>query len=80
MTCPPASLPDHRDGVVEHFADQEYALARHLAAVRELLHLALARLHEITAQFDRFKEQHHRLLDEYRRLREQVRRGGRREE
>ena len=72
MTHPRSSARDHRDRVLEHFADQEYALARDLAALREVLHLALAQLHEVTRQLDRFREQHHQLRHEYRRLREEA--------
>ena len=78
MTCAKSSAHDHRDRVIEHFADQEHALARDLAAMRELLHLALGRLHEVTRQLDRLQEQHHQLRDECRRLREQVRHDERR--
>ena len=72
MTCEESSPRDYRGRVIEHLADQEHALARDLGALRELLHLALGRLHQMGKQLDRLREQHHRLHDEYRSLREQV--------
>ncbi len=78
MTCAKITRRDYRDRVIEHLADQEHTLARNLAAVRALLHLALARLHEVGRQLDRLKKQHYKLRDEYRRLRDQVRRDERR--
>ena len=48
----------------EHLADQVHPLARDLAAMRELLHLALGWLHEVTRQLGRFREPHHQLRNE----------------
>ena len=72
MTCANISRRDYRDHVIEHLADQEHALARNLAAMRELLHLVLAQLHEVTRQLERLREQHYQLRDEYRSFREHV--------
>ena len=78
MTCPKVARPDYRDHVIEHLADQEHTLAHDLAAVRELLHLALEQLHETGRHCDRLREQHRQLRDEYRRLRELILRDERR--
>ena len=61
-----------RDRIIERLADQEYALARDLAANRELLHLALVQLHQVGRELGHLREQHGQLRDECRRLRAQV--------
>lgn len=54
------------DLVTEALADSEHRLARELASVRELLHVAVTQLHERR----RRDEQHAHLRNEYRQLRE----------
>ncbi len=70
MKCTTVSRSNYRDRVIEYLADQERALARDLASTRELLHLALGHLHEVTRELGRLRERHYRLHDEYRSLRE----------
>ena len=61
-----------RDGVrndlIESLADSEYALARNLAAYREMLHVSLTLLHERGAALDRVRSDNRQLRDECRRL------------
>ena len=61
---------DYRDRVIEELAASEHWLARDLAGVRELLHIALGQLQGVTYQRDRLREQQRRLRAEHRRLRE----------
>ena len=68
---------DH-DLLIAEFADSEHCLARDLAGVRQLLHLALEQLHERGRQLDRLREQHRRLRDGSRALRETILRDERR--
>ena len=55
--------------IIETLADSEHALARDLAAHREMLHVALTLLHERGCELGRLRDAHHRLHGEYRRLR-----------
>ena len=68
MTAPADT--DGPDIVIEELADSEHRLARELASVRELLHVAVAQLREQDCQRRRRDEQHAHLRNEYRRLRE----------
>jgi|TARA_B100002003_G_scaffold25033_1_gene20700 hypothetical protein len=61
-----------RDRLCSELADAEHTLARELASVRQLYHLALAQLHEQGGQLDRLREQHRRLREEYRDVRQQA--------
>lgn len=54
---------DYRDGVIAELAESEYRLARDLAAVRQLLHLALEQLHATERQRDALREQNRGLRD-----------------
>ena len=54
---------------ISEFTDSKARLAHDLAAVRELLRLALQQLHETGRQHDCLSNQHRRLSDEYRALR-----------
>ena len=69
---------DHRDHVIEQFADSEHALARECAQLREALHAAVDRLRTLTLELDRLRAQQRRLQVEYRDLRAQILRGNRR--
>jgi hypothetical protein len=71
-------MRDLHDGMIELFAESEHALARELAAVRNLYHLALEQLHQRGRHLDRLREQHGQLRGEYRRLRASILRGDRR--
>ena len=53
------------DSSMELLTESEQALARELAAVRRLLHLALEQLHETARQLDCQREQPHLVLAEY---------------
>ena len=61
-----------RDLTLSELVDNEHYLARVLASVRQLLHLALEQAHEKGRQLERLREQHRSLRDEYRRHRERV--------
>ena len=63
---------DDRDLLTREFVDQEHALARELASVRQLLHLALGQMHEKDQRHHRLVDQHRHLLAEYRHLRETI--------
>ena len=58
--------------IIESFADSEYALARDLAAHRQMLHVALTLLHEWGTELGRLRRNNRQLRDEYRRLRQAV--------
>lgn len=58
-----------RDLLIGELTEQEHHIARELASVRQLLHLALEQAHEKGRQLERLRARHHRLRDEYRRLR-----------
>ena len=58
--------------LISELVDSEYQLARELAAVRQLLHIALGQLHEQGLRHDRLRDQHQRVRDEYRSHRERV--------
>ena len=60
------------DDIIETLADSEHALARDLAAHRELLHAALTLLHERGGELGRLRRDNRRLRDECRRLRQVV--------
>ena len=64
---------DYRDLLIEPITDQERARDRDLAATRELLHLALSRLHEVDRQFDQLRKRYHRLRADTSRFRDQLR-------
>ena len=68
---------DYRDHVVRDLADQEYRLARQLAAYRQMLSVALGQLHERGNQLKRLRQQHRELQREYRRFRAAIRGDGR---
>ena len=70
-TCDGVFCED-RNLLITDLADSEYQLARELASVRHLLHLALQELHERGRQYDRLRDQHRRLSDEYRSYRVRV--------
>ena len=80
MTATPCTqVRDYRDGVIETLALSEAQALRRIAdltlerdAYRELLSVALERLHQAGGQLDRLREQHHRLVVECRSLRERV--------
>lgn len=80
MTAPAVSdvFRGDRALLIAEFADSEYRLARELAAVRVLLHLALGQSHEWVLRYDRLEKQHRRLRDEYRSFREHALRDDRR--
>ncbi len=67
-----ASGRDSLDLVIETLADSEYTLARECAGLREVLHVAIEQLREVTGQLERLREQHRHLRDEYRQLRKQM--------
>ena len=71
-------MRDDRDLLIAEFADSEHCLARDLAGVRQLLHLALGQSHKWAHRHTRLQEQHRRLRDEYRAFREPVIRDDRR--
>ena len=52
---------------LESLGDSEYALARDLAACREVLHVAVEQLHEVTCQRDRLRKDNRRLREPIRR-------------
>ncbi len=60
------------DDIIETLADSEHALARDLAAHRELLHAALTLLHERGIELGRLRRNNRRFRDECRRLRQVV--------
>ncbi len=66
--------PRHRvsNDTIETLADSEHALARDLAAHREMLHVALTLLHERGVELGRLRRDNRRLRDECRRLRQVV--------
>ena len=66
------------DETIETLADSEHVLARKLAAYRELIHVALERLHGLTRQLDGLREDNRKLRDECRRQRETTIPDGRR--
>ena len=73
MTAPTVTsdvFQSDREQLIGEFAESEHRLARELAAVRELLHITLAELHETVRKFDRHLDQHRDLRAEYRQLRE----------
>lgn len=53
------------DGFIEYLAGQEYRLARHVAAYRQMLSVALEQLHEVTHERDRLRSDNRRLRDVY---------------
>ena len=59
-----------RTFLITDLADTEHALARDLAAYRELLHVALTLLHERGAELGRLRRYNRQLRDECRRLRQ----------
>lgn len=63
--------PDVRGRLVAE-VDQEYRLARDLAAVRQLLHLTLGLFHERERELERMRDAHSRLRAEHRQLREGI--------
>jgi hypothetical protein len=58
------------DDTIETLADSEHLLARHLAVSREMLHVALEQLHDLTRQRDSLLTDNRRLREECRRQRE----------
>ena len=65
MTLPPdpRAVSDHRDLALEHLAGDEHDLIAERDAYRELLAVALERLHETTQALDRTKGSMRRLLE-----------------
>ena len=61
-----------RDLLISELTDNEFQIARELAAARKLLHITLAELQEQVRKYDRHLDQHRRLLAEYRILRETI--------
>ena len=66
-------MRDYRDAVIEELAANEHALAHAAAGLRETLHAALERLHDVTCERDQLRKRYSRVLDENRWLHTQRR-------
>ncbi len=66
------------DDTIETLADSEHLLAHDLAVSREMLHVALEHLHDLTRQRDSLLTDNRRLREECRRQRETTTRDARR--
>ena len=60
------------DDIIETLAESEHALARDLAAHRQMLHVTLTLLHDRGSELARLRSDNRQLRDECRRLRQAV--------